>query len=216
MLLKERTNETRSAILDAAIGLFTAKGFETTPMDEIAVAANVAKGTLYYHYDSKEGIVNAIVERDAATVEAKLAPIEADIGLGFAEKFASSIAAITDLLVASFSKLHRMKYIDIRDKTLRAIVEHCAPHFARIFEQGNAAGICRVEYPLDYAEILLASTQSLLSPSAGVENFKRRIKALARLSALAFGMDPETVGQIYKPLEAFAESLSARDIKDCL
>ena len=96
-------------------------------MDAIAVAAKVAKGTLYYHYASKEGIVNAIVERDAAAVEAKLASIEADAGLGFVEKFAAFVTALMDLIVASFLKLHRMKYIDIRDKTLRAIVVIALP-----------------------------------------------------------------------------------------
>ncbi len=207
MLAKDRVNETCSAILDAAIELFTANGFEATPMDAIAVAAKVAKGTLYYHYASKEGIVNAIVERDAAAVEAKLASIEADVGLGFVEKFAASITAMTELIIASFSKLHRMKYIDIRDKTLQAMVEHCAPHFARIFEKGNTAGLCRVEYPLEYAEILLASSQALLAPRAGVENFPRRINALVRLSSLAFRMDTETFAQIYKPLEDYAASL---------
>ena len=147
MLLKDRVNETCSAILDAAIELFTANGFEATPMDAIAVAAKVAKGTLYYHYGSKEGIVNAIVERDAAAVEARLASIEADAGLGFVEKFAAFVTALMDLIVASFLKLHRMKYIDIRDKTLRAMVEHCAPHLARIFENGNTAGLSGSSIP---------------------------------------------------------------------
>jgi len=214
MFVKERAAETRSAILEAAIELFISNGFEATPMDAISTAANVAKGTLYYHFDSKEGIVNAIVERDAAAVEARIASIEADIGLGFVEKFEASVSAMTDLIIASYSKLHRMKYIDIRDKTLRAMVEHCAPHLARILEQGNTAGLCRVEYSLEYVEILLASIQSLLTPRSGVENIQRRIKALVRLSALAFGMDTEIVSQIYKPLENYAASLGTREIGD--
>ena len=183
-------------------------------MDAIAVAAEVAKGTLYYHYASKEGIVDALVEREAAAVEARLASFETDLGLGFVEKFAASVGALTDLIIASFSKLHKMKYIDISDKTLRAIVAHCASHFARILEQGNTAGLCRVEYPLEFAEILLASIQSLLAPESGVENFPRRIKALVRLSALAFGMDIEIVAHIYGPLEDYAASLSTRGIEE--
>ena len=215
MHLKDRISETSEAIMDAAIELFTTNGFEATPMDAIAVAADVAKGTLYYHFASKEGIVNAIVERDAAAVEARLATIEADAGMGFVEEFAASVAATTELICASFLKLHQMKFIDIRYKTQRAMVEHCAPHFARIFEKGNAAGLCHVEYPLEYAEILLASSQSLFAPRKGVEDFSRRIKALVRLSALAFGMDTEVFAQIYKPLEVFAESLAELKKEDC-
>jgi len=214
MHLKDRVSETSGAIMDAAIELFTTKGFEATPMDAIAVAANVAKGTLYYHFASKEGIVNAIVERDAAAVEARLVAIEAD-GLGFVEEFTASVAATAELIGASFMKLHRMKFIDFRDKTQRAMIVHCAPHFARIFEKGDAAGLCRVEYPLEYAEILLASSQFLFVPRNGVENFPRRIKALVKVSALAFGMDTEVFAQIYKPLEVFAASMAEIKAEDC-
>jgi len=213
---KDRTSETCNAILDAAIELFTANGFETTPMDAIAVAAKVAKGTLYYHFSSKEGIVNAIVERDAAAVEARLSSITADANLGVVEKFSAYVLALTELLAVSFSKLHRMKYIDIRDKTLRAMVEHCAPYFARIFEAGNVAGVCHVEYPLEYAEILLSSSQLLLAPRAGPENIPRRIKALVGISALALGMDARILEEIYAPLESYAASLAERVSEDCL
>ncbi|HYW84647.1 MAG TPA: hypothetical protein VFB30_15400, partial [Spirochaetia bacterium] len=112
-------------------------------------------------------------------------------------------------------KLHRMKFIDFRDKTQRAMIVHCAPHFARIFEKGDAAGLCRVEYPLEYAEILLASSQFLFVPRNGVENFPRRIKALVKVSALAFGMDTEVFAQIYKPLEVFAASMAEIKAEDC-
>ena len=179
MVGKDRANETRSAILDAAIELFTTNGFETTQMDAIAIAAKVAKGTLYYHFASKEGIVDAIVERDATTVETRLAEIESRDGLGFVEKLGASVATMTELLRTTYSTIHRMKNIDIRDKTLWAMVKHCAPHFTRILEEGKRAGLCGVAFPSEYAEIFLASSQFLLAPEFGTEKLTRRIKAFS-------------------------------------
>jgi AcrR family transcriptional regulator len=111
-LVKSRTTETQSAILDATIELFSTTGFEVTPMDAISAAANVAKGTLYYHFDSKEGIVNAIAERDAAAVEARLASIETDLKLSFVDKFTASVGA--DLLIHEVTNKELALHINIK------------------------------------------------------------------------------------------------------
>ena len=69
MILKEQEeiilvgkNITKSRICDAAVELFSQKGYDLTSMDEIATVANVAKGTLYYHFKSKGAIFAYIVE----------------------------------------------------------------------------------------------------------------------------------------------------------
>jgi AcrR family transcriptional regulator len=196
-----KAQDTHNAILDAAIELFISEGFEKTPMDDIASAAKVAKGTLYYHFASKEGIVDAIVERYTSEVEARLSAVASNMELGFVEKLGQAGSVIAEVNNAHFGKLHRMKYIDIHHKTLRAMVEHGAPYFARIIEDGNKAGLCSVEYPFECAEIVLAASQYLLDPESGAESFPRRIKALARLSASIFGMDPKVFERIYQVAE---------------
>ena len=51
---------TRAQILCAAADLFTDHGYEDTSIDDIAEKANIAKGTFYYHFDSKEHLVIAL------------------------------------------------------------------------------------------------------------------------------------------------------------
>ena len=108
--------QTRDAILDAAIDLFVKEGFERTSMDAIALAAGVAKGTLYYHYESKEGIIDAVVERYARAMETRLAAVEADETLTLPEKLEAFTRATKEVSAATFSKLHYVRYIDIHDK----------------------------------------------------------------------------------------------------
>ncbi|MGW1740721.1 TetR/AcrR family transcriptional regulator [Nocardia sp. NPDC001965] len=53
--------DTKRAILDAAVRLFVAKGFEETSLREIADAVGITKPSLYYHYASKLELLVAIV-----------------------------------------------------------------------------------------------------------------------------------------------------------
>jgi TetR/AcrR family transcriptional regulator len=51
------------AIFRAAASLFSTRGFERTSVDEIAAQANVAKGTIFYHYKSKDDLFRRMYER---------------------------------------------------------------------------------------------------------------------------------------------------------
>lgn len=51
-----------SLIFQAAIDVFSEKGFDKATMDDIAARANVAKGTIYYHFKSKEELFLFLVE----------------------------------------------------------------------------------------------------------------------------------------------------------
>ena len=55
-----------------AAKLFAERGFESTSVREIVEAAGVAKPTLYYHFQSKEGLAAAIVAVPLSNLVAKL------------------------------------------------------------------------------------------------------------------------------------------------
>ncbi len=56
------TQERRSQILEAALRLFSERGFEATSMDSLAAAAGVAKGTLYLYFPTKDALRDAIFD----------------------------------------------------------------------------------------------------------------------------------------------------------
>lgn len=58
---KRRKEARPDEILDAALELFTEKGFNATRMVDIAKKANVSKGTLYLYFKSKEIIFQELV-----------------------------------------------------------------------------------------------------------------------------------------------------------
>lgn len=98
-----RTEQTRSqrrkartelAILEAAERQFLERGFQEAKVDEIAEAADVAVGSLYNHFGSKEGLQRALVERalelHEAYMEGSFDPAERPIDqlVGAAESYA--------------------------------------------------------------------------------------------------------------------------------
>jgi AcrR family transcriptional regulator len=50
----------RESIMDAALHCFVERGYHGTSMPEIAEKANIAAGTIYHYFDSKEALVNAL------------------------------------------------------------------------------------------------------------------------------------------------------------
>ena len=52
---------TRMLILSSARTLFSEKGYDATPVEEICALAGIAKGTFFYHFESKQSIVRYIL-----------------------------------------------------------------------------------------------------------------------------------------------------------
>lgn len=55
-------NKTKRKIFETSLKLFSEKGYDATSIEEITATVGVAKGTLYYHFSSKEEIFNFLVE----------------------------------------------------------------------------------------------------------------------------------------------------------
>lgn len=60
---KEEAQQTRQQLIEAAIGQFATRGVANTTLTDIADAANVTRGAIYWHFTSKSEIFNAIWEQ---------------------------------------------------------------------------------------------------------------------------------------------------------
>ncbi|GHG42387.1 TetR family transcriptional regulator [Sinomonas cellulolyticus] len=68
-----RTEATRQKLFDAAMELIGQRGAAAVTVDEIAAAAGVAKGTVYYNFGSKDGLVEQLLRHGMALLRAALA-----------------------------------------------------------------------------------------------------------------------------------------------
>jgi AcrR family transcriptional regulator len=62
-------------ILDRVKGIFAAKGFDGASMQDLARAAGMSAGNFYRYFPSKDAIIESLVERDLAELEADFAEI---------------------------------------------------------------------------------------------------------------------------------------------
>ncbi|RLD22723.1 MAG: hypothetical protein DRI69_00250 [Bacteroidetes bacterium] len=79
-------DDTREKILSVADKLFGRFGFHKTSMDEIAKIARKAKGSLYYHFTSKEDLFREVVSYEILNLEKHLSVIVLDSKLNASDK----------------------------------------------------------------------------------------------------------------------------------
>src|SRR3954454_4946231 len=65
---ERRKEETRSQIFQAAMRLFERKGVFNTTVEEIAASADVAKGTFFNYFPSKEAILTKLADRQVGVI----------------------------------------------------------------------------------------------------------------------------------------------------
>jgi AcrR family transcriptional regulator len=58
-----RREQTRNALLDAAAAVFSRRGFNGASLDEIAETAGFTRGAIYKHFDGKEDLFFALMDR---------------------------------------------------------------------------------------------------------------------------------------------------------
>src|SRR5437868_13012173 len=89
----------REELLAIAAGLFAEKGFKNTTVRDIADAAGILSGSLYHHFDSKESMVDEILQRFLDELFGRYREIVA-AGL-------TARATLEALVIASFQSIDR-------------------------------------------------------------------------------------------------------------
>ena len=72
---RRRKDARPQEILEAALSVFAEKGFAAARMDDIAARANVAKGTIYLYFSSKEAVFKALLQEMLASQLARFADV---------------------------------------------------------------------------------------------------------------------------------------------
>ncbi len=67
--MQQRSEETRSKIIESAINLFSVRGYTAASVDEICKAAGVSKGAFYHHFESKQVMFLALLDGWLKTID---------------------------------------------------------------------------------------------------------------------------------------------------
>ena len=95
---REEAAATREALLDAAEREFRGRGVAHTTLADVAEAAGVTRGAIYWHFRDKAELFEAMCERAAM-------PMEAMLGCGGARRCADPLGTLRDMAVMGLTRL---------------------------------------------------------------------------------------------------------------
>ena len=149
--------ERKKEILDIAEELFTTKGYDNTSTTDILERVGIARGTIYYHFKSKEEILDALIDRiiqgivhnvkSALSYKAP-APQKIIAFIGATRVDSAIGKEITD-------HAHKPQNALMHQKMLNSLLAALTPIAAGIIKDGIQEGCFSTDYPEEAAEMLL-------------------------------------------------------------
>jgi AcrR family transcriptional regulator len=158
---KLQLNPIQSAALDA----FSEQGYHGTTVRDIARRVGVTVPALYYHYENKEGMLFALLDRSIDRLNGVCEQAVAEAGADVAQQFLNVVEAIVRYMA------HSTKLASL-DPEIRALnPDHRAAYAAKrrrieerlvaVVEQGRDEGSFDVVSPRDAARALLGMFQAI-------------------------------------------------------
>lgn len=163
---QERTNEMRvvkeaeerkNEILDVAEKLFGTKGFDNTSTSDILDEIGIARGTLYYHFKSKEEILDAMINRMTNRLIEKAEAIAAQKNIPVLQRFTMMMLSL-NVSADNFgqellAQAHKPQNALMHQKMEKCLLSGINPIITGLIKEGIVQGICQTDYPEEVAEM---------------------------------------------------------------
>lgn len=150
---KAEAEATRENILDAAEHVFLERGVARTSLEEIARAAGVTRGAVYWHFKNKVDLFNGMIERVRLPLSQLIESLEMETGR-------DPIATIRAALLHVLRKLtgneqyrrvftiyyHRLESVDEFSANVRqqnVLARECKKVFGELFERAERLNLLR-------------------------------------------------------------------------
>lgn len=183
MRISKEHDVRRNEILDKAAGLFEERGYNNTTVNDILREVNIAKGTFYYYFKSKEEVLDAIIDRyleialemaEAVKNRAELSPAEKLLQVIIGLRMGSPKSEV-------IQELHKPENALMHQKSIAGIVMGLTPIMKDIVQEGIEAGDFATPFPEQTIQIMLAAAFTLTDDSMfsfSQEEQQRLIQAL--------------------------------------
>lgn len=136
----------KKELIKIAYELFISKGYENTSVDEIIEKAGIAKGTYYYHFKSKEQMLEEVVNMmiDAGVERAKQI-LQSDLKIE--EKLVYTILALRAAPEEQSMQdaIHEKENIILHQKTNNRIIEEAVPILSEIAREAKKEGLFNLD-----------------------------------------------------------------------
>jgi AcrR family transcriptional regulator len=153
----------RDAFLDVAQRLVQTKGYEAMSIQDVLNELEASKGAFYHYFESKQELLEAVVERFSDGALAALAPVLGDPDLPALQKLERVFAGVArwkadqkELVLAIMEVWNSDGNAIVREKLRRLTERIMVPLLSAIVSQGIDEGAFQVDSPDETAMILVA------------------------------------------------------------
>ena len=193
------TRTRREMILDEAEALFAQQGYEATSMEQLLARVGIAKGTLYYHFPSKEAIMDELIERRSRAMLATARAIVEDSAIPGMARLARALVAlrVDDGADAALDYMHRPENALMHLKTERLILREVPQILLRALQEDLASGVLDCPHPLVCMEMLVLYANTAFDQLNAAEDKRdtaQRIAAFSYVADRLFGAPPGSFG----------------------
>jgi AcrR family transcriptional regulator len=126
MTQEERSEKSRQQILDAALKLFSHKGYGATSVRDIAEEAGLSKGNVYHHFPDKETIFRALLDRYFQAMSQPEFPFNRALASGSFPENLENIGHAVREVMRDYREYALLIYVDV--------VEFDGSHIRRFYE----------------------------------------------------------------------------------
>ncbi|WP_085833913.1 TetR/AcrR family transcriptional regulator [Clostridium merdae] len=174
----------KNEILDVAEELFHNNGFDNTTISAIIEKAGIARGTVYYHFKSKEDVLNALIERHCERLLEDAMQIAKDTSIPVMERLVQTLMAMNGEKNGAPSvltqQMHRPQNALLHQKTHQTMLEGIPLILMPIIEDGIRQGLFNTPYPYESLEMIVAHVNTVFddySEKLTQEELHKRVKA---------------------------------------
>lgn len=157
MRVVKEAEERKNEILDVAERLFGTKGFDSTSTSDILNEIGIARGTLYYHFKSKEEILDATISRMMNRLLEKAEAIVAQKEVPVLQRLTMMMLSLNvsdgDVGKELLKQMHKPQNALMHQKMERCLLSGINPIITDLIKEGIAQGICQTDYPEEAAEM---------------------------------------------------------------
>jgi AcrR family transcriptional regulator len=189
MRIIKEAEERKNEILDAAEELFDQKGFDGTSTDDILKKVNIARGTLYYHFKSKEDIMDALIERYNIRLLGAAREIAADRSIPVNERIIRTVMALNisgERGREIMEHIHKPQNALMHQKIQRVIINGVTPILTAIIREGIEQGMFSTPFPYECMEMVITYVNTVFDDDMVDMTDEERI---SRIRAFVFNME---------------------------
>src|ERR1700693_2740566 len=156
----------RETVLDVAQRLVQTKGYEAMSVQDVLDELDASKGAFYHYFDSKQALLEAVVERFADDAIATLAPVLGDAARPALRTLEGIFAGIArwkaerkELVLAIIEVWNSDGNAIVREKLRRMTVSRMVPLLSMVVRQGIDEGVFTCGSPDETAMVFVSLMQ---------------------------------------------------------